>query len=230
MTRFYRLDPHPDVLKKWLDVGYLPAEDWLVDTQECTALAAMGLGKRQPLKDPVNPDRRITTVEYTEEQPNRKINRSVHRLYRSKTGFMYTEILDGESFGGDKHISHGRTVGKYHDREFAKNTNRETGQIIITGFRTDGGKDVFYIPFTTGQFTDPSTGEKITIKDLPISETATFYVITPNRKYALSGITLDEYLNSSYEYLVEWGQMGKRPERKVEEPIVAKGKKAVKEE
>lgn len=210
MVTYNNLDPHPNVITKWREIGYLPDSNRIPMSQSL-ALQMMGAGKVVALTDPASEDPRSPRVEKicvkTVEDPQRPIKRQIHKLYRIRNpegveSFFWVQHLSGENFTGDKPVDCSQTVGRYIEPKYTKIKNRETGVEKITGHAD--GVPVFEIPFSNGKFTDPSTSEQASIEDLAkyVGDKAWFYVYTSGRKYELIGITLQQFISATYDELV----------------------------
>jgi hypothetical protein len=213
--KFNCLNPHPKVVAKWREMGFLPNTLRCHDQEE-TFLASVGNAKVIKFEDPQSEDGKNPRIEplvvETLEDSQRPIHREIRRFLRVMDAegekVCYFEYLRGETFGGDTTDKH-RWVGKYEEPQGTKHRDRQTGTITYTG---EGEKITRYeIPFGKEKFVDPSTNEQTTLDDLPRGANCMYYVKTPNRLYALSGITFEEYVNSPFSYLVDWGQQGKKP-------------------
>lgn len=218
MARYFCLNPHPKAIAKWQELNFLPDKLRCHDQEE-QFLAAIGDAKTIKLVDPQAQEgtkaRTETIVTETNERHGQPITREIKRFLRVKHGdkeyITFFEELRGETFSGEPQNKH-RWVGKFEEPQGNRTRNRLNGTLTTTGLGEM--KTVYEIPFGRGKFTDPSTGEQTTLDDLPRGEQVMYYVKTVNRLYALTGITYDEYMNSPFEYLVDWGMAGKRPEKK----------------
>ena len=229
LTRYINLDPHPEEIANWRQSGYLPDEP-RVSKGQSIVLAAIGKGKVITLADPASEDpskpREEKLCIETVEDTDRPIKRTVHKIFRTPSHLYFTQVLRGQNFSGDKRLDTTQIVGKYNFTEFAKLRNRETGQVTVSGIADVIQK--YEIPFTAGEFKDPSTGENTTIEALPKSETCQYYVVAATRKYALNAISLHDFLNRSFEELVEYGKNGKWPEKPIETTETSTRKRQVK--
>lgn len=221
-------------------MGYVPDPLQAHDEQE-KFLAAVGAAKKDKIAPNLADDEpKNWIVISTTEAVDRPIKRQVKNIYRVKQSdgqFMYyVEYLAGETFSGTPYDKH-RVVGKYDEPVFSKERDRESGSIVITGIRDYETK--YEIPFTTGQFEDPSTGEKTTIADLPKSEELKLYIRTgQDRPYELAGMSIEDYTTRPFEDLMFYAKNNNKwPEAKpvaglseaniksMNEPQVDKGKK-----
>lgn len=214
MTTYKVLNPHPETVKAWQAVAWLPDELGVASTEQ-TVLAKIGQAKTYPLIDPTDNRRIVTMVQETKETSERPIKREINKFYRiteNDTEFIYfVETLHGETFNGPR-VDHSRIVGRYDVPEFEKLRNRETGGITITGIR--GNVKNYEIPF--GQkINDPSTGEQTTLDELGklASKTCKFYVFIGTAKWEVQNISLQEYMSANIEDLRAFAKFGKWPEK-----------------
>ena len=205
MTKqFNCLKPHPKAVAKWREVGYVPDAIQAHDEQE-KFLAAVGAAKKDKIAKSLPDDEpKNWIVISTTEAADRPIKREIKNVYRVKQAdgeFMYyVEYLAGETFTGTPYDKH-RIVGKYDEPVFSKERDRENGATIITGIRDHVTR--YEIPFTAGEFEDPSTGDKTTLAELPKSPELKLYIRTgQDRPYELAGLSLEDYQNRSFEDLM----------------------------
>jgi len=216
------LNPHPVLKAKYRKEGvlrFLFEKNYsaiMSELQFFTQCANPIYDSNRDTNDPKLVGQFMTGVE---EDPTRPIERKITNVYRVRTPngqefIYYHESLKGRNFLKNK-MTHSRAVGKFHDVEFNHSIDRN-GKVQFQAHDIDRNQEPTYeMPFKDG-ITDPSTSEKINLKDLArfMTQNTNFYVFDGFRKYGLSGtsaVTFDEFLARPFTDLVHLGWKGAWP-------------------
>lgn len=207
MTIYKCLKPHQKTVEAWKNAGYKP-HDLEVASQEQTLLQGLGKARSEVFQFGIEPDveKRILVRE-ARETAERPIKRAVTKMHRTEEGNVYyTQTLQGEKWDDKTDLYATQVVGKFDMPTFKVTKDPETSETTKVGIKDINTE--FEIPLTDREFTDPSTGEKTTLKDLHKMATKgfIFYVKTYSRTYALRGITIDEFIHRSFADLTYRGK------------------------